>query len=220
MNHQKNAGTTNGSVATMPGTSETRSVLASLRSLIPARRLRFSEALRIAEVQAARLRTYCGVGDEAVPEEALALLPRIVIERRIMPTSGVSFWHGGSWVIAVNQAEPLARQRFTIFHEYKHVIDHGQAERLYPGDRLRTSQQQAELVADYFAGCVLMPTRLLKRVWGEGTQDLFELADRFEVSPRAVEVRLSQTGLCEDRQRCVTSAERWRGTRARGDGAA
>lgn len=137
-----------------------------------------------------------------------------------MPTSGVSFWHGGTWVIAVNQTEPLARQRFTIFHEYKHVIDHGQAEHLYPGDRLRTSQQQAELVADYFAGCVLMPTRLLKRVWGEGTQDLFDLADRFEASPRAVEVRLSQTGLCEDRQRCVTAQEQWRGSGTHRKGAA
>lgn len=76
MNHQNHAGTTNGVVTTMSTQPETRSVLASLRSLIPQYRMRFSEALRVAEIQAARLRTFCGIGDEAMPEEALALIIR------------------------------------------------------------------------------------------------------------------------------------------------
>ena len=49
-----------------------------------------------------------------------------------------------------------------------------------------------------------MPKRLMKRAWGQGVQRPSQLAKRFEVSPRAIDVRLAQLGLVEPRDRCAT----------------
>ena len=69
---------------------ETGSVLASLRRLIPDRPLQFAEALQIAEWQASRLLQLSGIDDGPVPTDIVSQLPRIRIERRDLPTSGLS----------------------------------------------------------------------------------------------------------------------------------
>ena len=182
---------------------EGRSVLALLRSLVPRRRLQFSEALRVAELQANRLLDAMGVSNWPVPSEVASDLPRVRIEYRDLPTSGLSFWDGQAWVICLNASEAKTRQRFTLLHEIKHVIDHGRTGQLYAGNSGRTADEQAEHAADFFAGCVLMPKRLLKRAWGNGFQRPTVLANLFNVSPRAVEVRLAQLGLTEPKLRCA-----------------
>jgi Zn-dependent peptidase ImmA (M78 family) len=142
---------------------------------------------------------------DAIPEDVIASLPRITIVRRDMPTSGLTYWNGEEWIIALNRSEPEARQRFSLFHEYKHIVDHGSAKLLYRGSRTRTAEQQAEQAADFFAGCVLMPRKLVKRAWAAGRQTPEQLGQFFDVSARAAEVRLAQLGLTEDRQRCATA---------------
>lgn len=179
------------------------SVLASLRSLVPHRQLTFTEARRIAEIQAARLLQLLDLTDLPVPDEAITELPRIRIQHvRDLPTSGISFWNGQNWIIQLSGLEPLVRQRFTLFHEYKHIIDHYAADRLYTGDRHHSAAEQAELIADYFAGCALIPRRELKSAWGSGLQRPAALAEHFATSVQAIEVRLDQTGLREPRPRC------------------
>lgn len=182
-----------------------RSLLSVLRQLTPVRDLTFTEALRIAELQASRFRELLALSDDALPEDALTGLPRIRVVRRRLPTSGLSYWDGQCWVIGLNIREPEARQRFTLCHEYKHVVDHGRTDRLYRGYRQTSPSEQAEQAADYFAGCLLMPKRLVKRAWGHGVQTPGRLADLFEVSPRAIEVRLAQLGLTEPAARCSRS---------------
>jgi Zn-dependent peptidase ImmA (M78 family) len=54
-------------------------------------------------------------------------------------------------------------------------------------------REPVEAVAEYFAACVLMPKRLIKRAWGEGHQRVSELSDLFDVSPRAMKIRLEHT---------------------------
>ena len=179
------------------------SVLATLRQLVPKRELRRSEALRIAELQAARFRAVTGSETGPLEESVVAALPRIRIERRSLPTSGLSYWNGEAWVITLNDSEPAARQRFTLMHEYKHIVDHGATDRLYVATATRPANEQAEQAADYFAGCVLMPKLLMKRAWGEGTQSLTALGQLFAVSPRAIEVRLAQIGITDPTTRCA-----------------
>lgn len=180
------------------------SVLASLRSLVPPRHLTFTEARRIAEIQAARLLQLLDLTDLPIPAEAITELPRIRIQRiRDLPTSGISFWNGQNWIIQLSGLEPIVRQRFTLFHEYKHIIDHYAADWLYTGDRNHSAAQQAELIADYFAGCALIPRRALKSAWGRGIQRPAALAEHFATSVQAIEVRLDQTGLREPRTRCT-----------------
>lgn len=128
--------------------NEQRSVLAELRRTAPQRSLSFDEALRIAELQANRLLELTGVTEAAVPSELVGELPRLQIKRRDMPTSGLSFWNGQVWVIGLNRREPWTRQRFTLFHEYKHIIDQGSRSWLYRGGDGYTADERAEQAAD------------------------------------------------------------------------
>ena len=111
-----------------------RSVLAALRALVPQRQTTFTEALRVAEQQALRFMSRFGIQAGPVSEDLLLRLPRIAVEYvERMPTSGCSFWdvERKSWIIQVNSSEPPTRQRFTMFHEYKHIVDHGRTDQLY-----------------------------------------------------------------------------------------
>jgi Zn-dependent peptidase ImmA (M78 family) len=163
------------------------STLSSLRSLTPGYQLDLTTALSLAERQATRLRLLLLAPGEALDEHHLAALPRLRIVRDSAPTSGLSYWSGTEWVIVLRSSDSAARQRFTLLHEYKHIIDHGVSGRLYQ------NAQQAERIADYFAGCALVPKAELKRVFCSGLQRLHDLADHFGVSPTAIQVRLDQT---------------------------
>lgn len=177
------------------------STLSSLRRLIPERQCQFSEALRIAELQAARLLQLMGVDAAPVPNEIVSELPRIEVQYRSIPMSGLSYWNGHDWVIGLNRTEPRTRQRFTLLHEYKHIVDHGRVKLLYPDRAGATPEKQAEQAADYFAGCVLMPRMLVKRAWANGLQTPEKLARHFQTSERAVAVRLAQIGLVDQTDR-------------------
>lgn len=170
------------------------SVLASLRALTPRRRLNLAEALQIAELQATRL--YQLIADErGILEHHLTGLPRISVIYEDIAVSGMSHWNGREWIITLCASDSRARQRFTLLHEFKHIIDHAQTDWLYVGDRRHTPQEQAEAAADYFAGCALVGRRELKSAWGNRIQRIEDLAAHFGVSVQAVQVRLAQTGL-------------------------
>jgi Zn-dependent peptidase ImmA (M78 family) len=181
--------------------TEKPSTLASLRALLPKRHLHLYEAQRIAELQANRLLELSGIRDIPVPIEIVTDLPRIHVDYEVdMPASGASDWdnHRKTWVITLNAIEPETRQRLSILHEYKHIIDHGSAG-LSPARSERTyyGLSQEEFLAEYFAGCVLVPKRILKRAWGDGIQRLADLAELFDVSEPAMQVRLGQVGLLQ-----------------------
>lgn len=185
---------------------ENRSVLASLRAVIPTRSgISFDEALRVAELHANRLLELHQISDGPIPREIITELPKLKLEYVDAPISGASFWNGQVWVIQLNRHESWTRQRFTLAHEYKHIIDHGATTRLYTGTAKATSEELAEQAADYFAGCLLIPRKFLKRAWGNGVQRPRDLARLFHVSEQAITVRLAQTGLVERTRRCAPS---------------
>lgn len=175
--------------------SPTPSILKALRSVVPRRSASFDEALQVAELQANKLHELIASPD-GVHEADLAQLPRltIVYESGIV-VSGMSHWNGTSWIITINAADSLPRQRFTLLHEFKHILDHGQIGSLYASPHQKSLSEQAEAAADYFAGCALIPKRQLKAMWGRGMQSPRALAAHFGASEHAVRVRLSQTGV-------------------------
>ncbi|WP_082530400.1 ImmA/IrrE family metallo-endopeptidase [Aeromicrobium sp. Root344] len=175
-------------------TTTTSSPLTSLRALVPHRIVEFGEALQIAEQQARRLIDLIADVD-GVNELHIARMPRIKIVREDLPVSGMSYWNGQQWVIALSRNESQTRQRFTLLHEFKHIVDHGSTARLYPGNKRQSGEQQAEAAADYFAGCALVGKRELKSAWGNRIQRVEDLAHHFNVSFEAIRVRLAQTGL-------------------------
>jgi predicted transcriptional regulator len=172
------------------------SLLSRLRSVSPHRATSFDEALRVAELQACKLLdAVADDGTTLVNWEQRLSTQRLSVVYEDLPVSGTSHWNGERWIIALNRQESRVRQRFTLLHEYKHIVDHGHVSQLYTGDRRHAPAEQAEVAADYFAGCALVPKRQLKAAWGHRVQQPAALAEHFGVSVAAIEVRLSQTGL-------------------------
>jgi Zn-dependent peptidase ImmA (M78 family) len=85
------------------------------------------------------------------------------------------------------------RQRFSLAHEFKHILDHPLVTVLYN----KEDECVAEQACDYFAACLLMPRRWLRQAWTSGIRDANTLARRFGVSPQAVKIRLLQIGLIQ-----------------------
>ncbi len=178
--------------------------LSALRELLPHRALTWQEAMSVAERQALRLLKLSGVSGAPIPENVVSSLPRVRVERLSpIPVSGSTHWTAGCWLIMLNGAEPLVRQRFSLAHEFKHVVDHPLIDRLYPSTLGVSSQDRAEQICDYFAACLLMPRPCVKRAYcDDGVQNLHRLARRFGVSPMAMQVRLLQLGLMDPPPRC------------------
>jgi Zn-dependent peptidase ImmA (M78 family) len=174
------------------------SVLRELRDLTPLRAMGLAEGLMVAERQANRLLKISGIAVPPVPDAVIVELPRIQVERIALgPVSGATEWSHGRWLILVNAAEPPGRQRFSLAHEFKHVLDHPFVQTLYPGVRDPIDPQRAEQVCDYFAACLLMPRRLLAPRWAGGFKNAEALARLFRVSPTAMRFRLRATGLSD-----------------------
>jgi IrrE N-terminal-like domain len=167
-------------------------LLVAMRRMMPLRRLAYWEHLIIAERQATRLRstfdqTEPGAGlewltDGDLDNVAVVLSPRWKMEG----LSGITTWEDGRWVIGVNKGNPQPRRRFTLCHEFKHVLDANREKITYQ----RITDPQRERIADYFAACYLMPKTLLRRAWTSGIQDTEALAGLFKVAVEAMERRL------------------------------
>lgn len=184
-------------------------LLRTLRQLIPERPLGYGEAERLAELQANVLRERLGLTEPKLPADAIAGLPRISVERRRgLPVSGLTHWHNGRWLIVLNADEPEQRQLFSLAHELKHAIDHTKKHWLYWDESWRNGSTKAERLADYFAGCLLMPKRHVKSLFGT-RPDPVALAVTFGVSQRAMTVRLCQLGLIGPTPRCLRTGPRW-----------
>lgn len=185
--------------ATLTRRGHTRTMVAELRSLMPDRPLRFAEAQRIAELQANRLLKLTLSTSAPVSESIITELPRIDVRRAgSLIGSGATAWSRGMWRIRINGAEPVTRQRFTLVHEFKHILDAGCEDAIYrhlPEGPAR--ERHIEAICDHFAACLLMPKAWVKQLWGQGVQDLGGLAWRFEVSQQAMLIRLQNLGLVE-----------------------
>ena len=180
-------------------------LVSRLRSMMPARPLTFREAQVIAERQAATLLSAWGLDASdgfRVPEEVISEIPRIEVRYQTgMAQSGSSGWRAGAWRVAVSSEEWHCRQRFTLAHELKHILDSPHESQIYsdlpegtPSQR-RARTRHIEALCDHFAACLLMPRMSIKRAWGNGLQNLAQLAEAFDVSQVAMGIRLQNLGL-------------------------
>lgn len=177
-------------------------LLSSLRALNPGRALEPHEALGVAERQALKLLAILDQHQPAVDVTAIADLPRIEVRvEPNLPVSGFSQWSRGRWLIGVNQDDAPVRRRFTLAHEFKHVLDHPYIDSLYLDRRGRPSERRAEAVCDYFAACLLMPRPWIKQAYTGGVQDQRALAQLFGVSEAAMALRLRHLGITVERPR-------------------
>ena len=103
-------------------------------------------------------------------------------------------WHlENGWVIHVNTEDKPTRQRVTLFHEIFHILAH---DRATPVFRKQGSKRGLfnEMLADYFARCVLMPNRWVNEKWAE-VKDLKRIAEIFQVTQVSMWIRLKTMGL-------------------------
>jgi Zn-dependent peptidase ImmA (M78 family) len=174
--------------------------------MIPIRPLTFAEALRTTELQATKLLKLSNLVDPPFPDTIISELPYLQVERVIpAPASGATQWSRGRWLILLNGSERVERQRFSLAHEFKHVLDSPFIEVLYPTVGDLSPAERAEQVCDFFAACLLMPRMWVKRSWAGGTQEPRALARQFDVSKQAMQIRLLQIGLIDPGARCLTA---------------
>jgi Zn-dependent peptidase ImmA (M78 family) len=195
----------------MTATNNEESILFKLRRFVPNRPLTRIEAFRLAELQAEKLLRMHDVHDAGTPDSIITGQPFIMVNlRRDMPVgaSGSTTWIKPRWVILLNQTEPAQRRRFSLWHEFAHILAHDTADTIYRD----LSGRDVEAVADYFAACVLMPRRIVKRLFGQGHHDPGDLAAMFGVSEPAMRYRLSALGLTERYARCPSPAPVSRGS--------
>ncbi len=95
---------------------------------------------------------------------------------------------GDEWQILVNRNDPPVSQRFTILHEGFHVL------RQAGGVALQSTGNDLELLADFFAACVLMPEEWVCARWPK-VKELWQMASIFKVSQAAMKIRLMELGL-------------------------
>jgi Zn-dependent peptidase ImmA (M78 family) len=171
-------------------------------------------SVRSARYQAEALTETAGVRKPPVDVERLAqrLGLKIVHLELGEDVSGLLISKGGSTVIAVQERDPLNRQRFTIAHEIGHFYLRHQFE---PGEHVhvdrghlitpRNSRSSSgldlkEIEANQFAACLLMPSKLVSvrftalRVKSLCEDHVTHLASEFGVSEQAMTIRLSTLG--------------------------
>jgi Zn-dependent peptidase ImmA (M78 family) len=169
--------------------------------MCPARGLAPWDARNVAERQALRLLRRQGIDGPPVPDQVIADLPHVRVRYVAARTISASArWSKAQrrWLILVNRNDTTGRQRFSLAHEFKHVIDHPQASVLYRDGAGRSAYLLAERSADTFASALLMPKAWVKRAfYDEGLRDERVLARHFDVSVAAMRVRIDQLGLLE-----------------------
>ena len=105
-----------------------------------------------------------------------------------------AIWHPkNEWIIQLKDGDTSAIKRFTLFHEAFHILAHC---RTTPVFRKRGAIQGSfnELLADYFATCILTPREWVKEKWAE-IKDLDRMAEIFDVPKPAMGIRLRRLGL-------------------------
>jgi Zn-dependent peptidase ImmA (M78 family) len=186
-----------------PTIKEVTNLLGELRKLAPNRPLTYGESIQVARLQAARFRAWIDASDEPAVNLA-GLVNQRVITVHFVPSHVLNEESGlttdlmdDKLQVFINEGEPQVRQRFSLLHEWKHVLDFPNASNLHRNlgvgnDNLKSIR--VELIANEFAAHVLMPTHLVKRVWFK-TQDTTLAASLFNVSPEAMNTRLTKLGL-------------------------
>lgn len=181
---------------------EFHNLLEQLRQLAPKRPLTYGESLQVARLQANRLRQWTEADNPDI--NLVWLTNQRAVPVQFVPSHKLNEESGlttdlitGQLEMYINDNEPHLRQRFSLLHELKHVIDFYDADILHA--KLGRGNEDVkgrmiEWTCDEFAGNVLMPTVLVKRLWFK-VQDVPTMANLFHVSVEAMATRLEKLGL-------------------------
>jgi len=188
-----------------PTKAEMQALITELCGIAPNRPLTYGESLQVGRVQAARLRRWAHADEPDINlmwlVEQRAVPVHLVPSHRLREESGLTTdLVNGKLEVFINQGEPNVRQRFSLLHEFKHVLDWERRSVLHTklgsGDENR-KKGLIEAIANDFAAHVLMPTGLMKREWFSW-RDVPTVANIFNVSAEAATRRLEKLGILGD----------------------
>ena len=139
-----------------------------------------------------------GVRSPPVPTEIVSLMdqerPIQLRPVRLVAHHGAVWRLKDEWVIHLNKDETSNIQRFTIFHEAFHILARRKTTPAFRKKRGPRETPFKELLANYFAACILMPDEWVKETWAE-VKDINQMAEFFAVPETAMGIRLKHLGL-------------------------
>lgn len=105
----------------------------------------------------------------------------IPIEVRYIP---LKYNHGAvwrlddCWLVQLNSGDSPNRQRFTLYHEIFHILAHSGGNPVFKSVTDFYKGTFNEMLADHFAGIMLMPKQMIKPTWekvrnAEGMAEIF-----------------------------------------------
>jgi Zn-dependent peptidase ImmA (M78 family) len=166
-------------------------------------RPRYARIMRLVDQLLERNR----VTGSPVPVEAIVRAAEGVSVRYsdLKDVSGLVVRKGGTALIGVNRAHPPVRRRFTLAHEFAHVLLHEGQELHFDAnfrvnlrsDASSTGTDIEEIEANFFAASLLMPKRFLDEdprtltIDVEDAKAVQDLAKSYIVSTQAMSWRLS-----------------------------
>ena len=138
-----------------------------------------------------------GICYPPVPSELVSVIAdKQSVEVRLVP---ITNYHGAiwrikeGWVIQLKESDPPDEQRLTLFHETFHMVAHIKSTPVF-SRRGHVPAPFNEMLASYFAVCILMPGKWIKEEWAE-LRDIKKTAEIFGVPQRTVVFRLKRLGL-------------------------
>ena len=132
-----------------------------------------------------------------VPTEIISLADdQYPVEVRVVALKAYhgAIWHPkDGWVIQLKADDTSGTKKFTLFHEAFHILAHC---RTTPVFRKRGVGRGSfnELLADYFAMCILMPQEWVKEKWTK-VKNLDKMAEIFDVPKSLMCIRLRRLDL-------------------------
>lgn len=139
-----------------------------------------------------------GFWDNALPVDPIAIAKKMGIQvylDKSLPNSGQLFVEGKNAKIHIHPDEPIYRQRFTVAHELGHFcLGHGPRPRQDNSGYSLNNFDPIERDANVFAAALIMPRPAMEH-FVDIKSSFDELAQKFNVSGRAMQIRLKVLGL-------------------------
>ena len=119
------------------------------------------------------------------------------VEIRLVPLKahhGAVWQLNDSWVIHLNRNDTLARRRFTLYHEFFHILAHFKAKPVFQKAPSSVEGVFNEVLADQFSAVLLMPEEWVVKMWPK-VKDVGKMAALFTVPETVMYCSLKFRGL-------------------------
>jgi Zn-dependent peptidase ImmA (M78 family) len=179
-----------------------KSIIRDLRSIRPMRPYADkNEAYAVAEEQATELLRFFALTEPEVDVSLITQLPRIEVEVDADLSDcglyGMTTWEHGRWLVRISKGATVATRRFTLAHEFKHILDDPTLATAYRNLGIDEYDRKAiiEEVCEYFADSFLMPRLMVARAVRRDVRNVARLAALFGVLQSDMKRRLQALGL-------------------------